>query len=92
LDRPVQTVMTVNPLKTIAGAMMTEAVALMAQRKISELPVVDTQGRPVGLIDITDVVGLLPRDAADGKPVAGGKPAAGNTPCRLFPAPEEESE
>ena len=28
------------------------------QRKISELPVVDTADRPVGLIDITDVLGL----------------------------------
>ena len=39
---------------------MSDAVALMARRKISELPVVDDDGRPVGLIDVTDVVGLLP--------------------------------
>lgn len=60
LDSPVRGVMTANPLKTQVGSMMTEAVALMAQRKISELPVVDADGRPVGLIDVTDVVGLLP--------------------------------
>ena len=41
--------------------MMVDAVAIMAERKISELPVVDAEGRPVGLIDITDVVALLPR-------------------------------
>ena len=40
--------------------MMIDAVAIMAGRKISELPVVDADGRPVGLIDITDVVALLP--------------------------------
>ena len=71
----------------------------MAERKISELPVVDAQGRPVGLIDITDVVGLLPRETAP--PTAGGKPAAANRAmipspanpaCRLFPASDEESE
>ena len=48
--------------------MMVDAVALLAERKISELPVVDAEGRPVGLIDVTDVVGLLPpedRAAAD---------------------------
>jgi arabinose-5-phosphate isomerase len=43
---------------------MSEAVQCMAQRKISELPVVDGEGRPVGLLDITDVLGLLPREEA----------------------------
>ena len=44
--------------------MMIDAVAIMAERKISELPVVDADGRPVGLIDITDVVALLPKPPA----------------------------
>ncbi len=44
--------------------MMVDAVAIMAGRKISELPVVDADGKPVGLIDITDVVALLPKEAA----------------------------
>ena len=30
-------------------------------RKISELPVVDTAGSPMGLVDITDVVAFLPK-------------------------------
>jgi CBS-domain-containing membrane protein len=30
----------------------------MAQKKISELPVIDDDRRPVGLIDITDLVGF----------------------------------
>ena len=63
LDTPIRDVMTRHPLKTTAGSMMIDAVALLAQRKISELPVVDAAGRPVGLIDITDVVGLLPAEA-----------------------------
>ena len=48
-------------------AAMGEALDVLAERKISELPVVDADGRPLGLLDITDVVGLLPRDmsAAD---------------------------
>jgi arabinose-5-phosphate isomerase len=46
--------------------MLTSAVTIMAQRKISELPVVDNDGRPAGLIDITDVVGLLPKPPAEG--------------------------
>jgi arabinose-5-phosphate isomerase len=64
LDGPIRNVMTAKPLKTEVGSMMVDAVALMARRKISELPVVDGDGRPLGLIDVTDVVGLLPRDAA----------------------------
>ena len=67
LDAPIQSVMTPNPLKVIHGSLMSEAVALMAQRKISELPVVDGDGRPVGLIDVTDVVGLFPQKA-EGEP------------------------
>ena len=39
---------------------MIDAVAAMAKGKISELPVVDAEDRPVGLIDVTDVVGMFP--------------------------------
>jgi arabinose-5-phosphate isomerase len=62
LDGPVSKVMTHHPLNVPAGSMMTDAVAIMAERKISELPVVDADGRPLGLIDITDVVALLPKE------------------------------
>jgi arabinose-5-phosphate isomerase len=62
LDRPIQEVMTRRPLQVVVGSKMVDAVALMAKRKISELPVVDAEGRPVGLIDVTDVVALLPKD------------------------------
>ena len=61
LDAPIHCVMTANPLQVPRGSLMSEAVALMAQRKISELPVVDDDGRPVGLIDVTNVVGLFPQ-------------------------------
>ena len=33
--------MTVNPRTVAAGSMLTDAVAIMAERKISELPVID---------------------------------------------------
>ncbi len=61
LDEPIRSVMTQNPLTIHDGTMMTDAVTLMANRKISELPVVDDDGRPIGLIDVTDVVGLFPQ-------------------------------
>ena len=101
LDGSIRSVMTANPLKTQIGAMMIEAVSLMAQRKISELPVVDADGRPVGLIDITDVVGLLPReapfDSADDRKRSGGvrrRVVGGSNKPHLapFPRPDEEGQ
>ncbi len=64
-----------------SGTRVGDAVALLAQRKFSELPVVDKKGRPVGLVDVTDVLGLKaeaeprrasksPKNAASPKKVA----------------------
>jgi len=60
LDEPIRGVMTRSPVFVQVDTPMVEAVELLARRKISELPVVDPLGRPVGMIDITDVVGLFP--------------------------------
>jgi len=60
LDRPISEVMTVNPLTLKTTAMFADVVALLSERKISEIPVVDEQGVPAGMIDITDVIGWLP--------------------------------
>jgi arabinose-5-phosphate isomerase len=68
LDHPIREVMTSQPATVPQGSMMADAVAIMAERKISELPVIDASGRPQGLIDITDVVGLFPEAALDATP------------------------
>lgn len=60
LDRPISHRMTTNPLTVEPEAMLSDAQRIMAERKISELPVIDPRGKPVGLLDITDMVGLLP--------------------------------
>jgi arabinose-5-phosphate isomerase len=57
LDRPIAEVMTRQPIVIAPQARLSEAIALLQQHKISELPVVDDQGRPVGMLDITDVIG-----------------------------------
>jgi arabinose-5-phosphate isomerase len=62
LDRPIGEVMTRDPVQIAVGATLAEAVEVMKLRKISELPVVDRGGRLVGLIDLTDVIGLVPAD------------------------------
>lgn len=59
LDHPISEVMTQNPQTILGGARLSEAVDLLRQHKISELPVVDDDQRPVGLIDITDLLGLI---------------------------------
>ena len=58
LDRPIRDVMAARPTTVTSGTRVREAVALLAQRKFSELPVVDQAGRPIGLVDVTDVLGL----------------------------------
>lgn len=58
LDRPIREVMTQRPITVPIGARVIEALAIVRQRKISELPVVDSAGRPAGLLDITDLIGV----------------------------------
>jgi arabinose-5-phosphate isomerase len=75
LDRPIREVMTSRPRQVPLGSLAMDAVALLAREKISELPVVDTNGRPVGLLDITDLIGYLPAEeqlAGSGEPVKRG--------------------
>ncbi|MBR5758815.1 MAG: KpsF/GutQ family sugar-phosphate isomerase [Thermoguttaceae bacterium] len=59
-DKPICDVMTKTPSVVESGVLMKEAVALMASRKISELPVVDREGKALGLIDITDLGDFFP--------------------------------
>lgn len=61
IDGPISAVMTTNPCTVPQGSMLVDALAIMAERKISELPVVDAAGKPVGLLDITDIVGMAPK-------------------------------
>jgi arabinose-5-phosphate isomerase len=62
LDRPIGEVMTPGPVQVVVGAALSDAVEALKSRKISELPVVDRGGRLVGLIDLTDLFGLVPDD------------------------------
>ncbi len=62
IDAPVSEVMTRAPQTVPTGSIIVDAVEVLAARRISELPVVDHLGRPIGLLDITDLIGLLPRD------------------------------
>ena len=58
LDQPACEIMTPNPITTSAEVRVEAAIELLSSRKLSELPVVDSDGQPVGLLDITDLIGL----------------------------------
>jgi len=62
LDRPIGEVMTRDPVRVAVGATVAEAVEAMRGRKLSELPVVGRDGGLVGLIDLTDLIGLVPAE------------------------------
>jgi arabinose-5-phosphate isomerase len=69
LDRPIAEVMTRGPMTVRLGTRVIDAVEIFCQRKISELPVIDADGQPVGLLDITDLIGLVPKEAAEHVPL-----------------------
>jgi arabinose-5-phosphate isomerase len=73
-DLPISRVMTQTPVTVPPTARLVEAVELLREKKISELPVVDGDNRPVGMLDITDLIGLDP-------PPGGG---TSRPPLRLF--------
>jgi arabinose-5-phosphate isomerase len=65
LDRPISEVMTASPKCINFEAPLADAIAVLSQYRISELPVIDEQGQPMGLIDITDLIGLMPDERMD---------------------------
>jgi arabinose-5-phosphate isomerase len=73
LDEPIGRVMTSRPTTIVAGTRLRDAVALLETRRLSELPVLDAAGGVVGLLDIVDLVGLVPPETLE---IAVAAPAA----------------
>jgi arabinose-5-phosphate isomerase len=71
IDWPLSDIMTRLPQTALRGSLLSEACETLTQRKISELPVVDEVGMPVGMIDITDVVGIAGEEADHSPPLTG---------------------
>ena len=68
-DMPISSVMTKRPIVIGTAARVAEALHILKTRKFSELPVTDADGRPVGMLDITDLIGLEPAaDAGQTRP------------------------
>ncbi len=57
LDRPIAEVMTADPITVPLGTRVLDAIEVLRRHKISELPVIDADRRPAGLLDVTDLIG-----------------------------------
>jgi arabinose-5-phosphate isomerase len=66
LSRPIRSVMTQPPKRVNENALASEAMAMMRLHRIDELPVVDDGDKPVGLIDVQDLVVLRMLDVDGG--------------------------
>jgi len=58
LESKVADVMTANCKRVRADALATEAMAIFHKHRIDDLPVVDKNDKPVGLIDVQDIVAI----------------------------------
>ncbi len=56
--------MVTKPTTISVGTLVRDAIAILSSRKFSQLPVVNDAGEPVGIVDITDLIALLPQTAA----------------------------
>jgi len=54
LSRPVCEVMTEHPTTIPAESLAAEAYRLLRARRVDQVPVVDEEGRPVGIVDVQD--------------------------------------
>jgi len=55
-ERQVKNAMTKNPIAVASQMLAVEAARILQERKIDELPVVDKNKRPIGLLDIQDLL------------------------------------
>ncbi len=55
-SRPVSSVMGKSPRTVAADDLATSAAEVMRESQIDQLPVVDAQGRPIGLLDVQDLL------------------------------------
>ena len=58
LDSLVSTVMTARPTCLTVDALVRDAVRLVQEKRLDEIPVVDLAGKPVGLVDVQDLIAM----------------------------------
>lgn len=58
LTRPIAEVMTAQPRRLSHDALVRDAVQMVREHRVDELPVVDADDKPLGLIDVQDLMAL----------------------------------
>jgi arabinose-5-phosphate isomerase len=58
LDRPMSAVMTKHPTCLTADSLVRDAVRLVQEKRLDEIPVLDHDGRPLGLVDVQDLIAM----------------------------------
>jgi arabinose-5-phosphate isomerase len=58
LARPIRELMTRNPTTLNDSALVRDAVRLVRENRRDEVPIVDAQGRPVGVLDVQDLIAM----------------------------------
>lgn len=56
LECPIEEVMTLHPTTILEDKLAAEALQLLRDKKIDELPVIDRNGKAVGLLDVQDLL------------------------------------
>lgn len=58
LTEPIARVMTRAPITLPDTSLVRDAVRLTRERRLDEIPIVDAEGRPVGMLDVQDLVAM----------------------------------
>jgi arabinose-5-phosphate isomerase len=58
LAKPIETVMTRSPRTLPVSAMVRDAVRMVREFRQDEIPVIDAAGKPVGILDVQDLIAM----------------------------------
>jgi len=58
MDKAIGEVMTPRPQHLTVDDLVRDAVRLVRERRLDEIPVLDHDGRPVGLVDVQDLIAM----------------------------------
>lgn len=58
MDLPIRDVMTRHPKHLTVDDLVRDAVQMMRERRLDEIPVLDSEGKPIGLVDVQDLIAM----------------------------------
>jgi len=58
MDRTMRDVMTKNPTHLTVHDLVRDAVRIVREKRVDEIPVLDRDGKPVGLVDVQDLIAM----------------------------------